>query len=442
MKSWHNNAGFQPIGDDNDPFGGTFNGQGHTISNLYMNYPNGDDIGLFGYTDSNAKIENITLNNTEIIANGSEIGSLVGINKGHIENSEAINPKIAGRENVGGLVGSNAGGVISGSRTTGQHTEIKGVTKAGGLVGLNTNNAKIISSHSEDVTVQAYSSAGGLVGRNQSNSTITQSGTTNATVTIGQHGEASSAGGAVGVNGATIEQTSAVNPTVTGKKELGGLVGWNQRDGGLITESSTVNATVTGEKEVGGLVGNNGPSYSGTPGGIITKSSAQKPTVSGFEQVGGLVGRNGGTIEESYATGLSGSGTSYEGSVTATTNTAGGLIGDNETGAEVKRSYSSGLEVSGENSGGLIGYNNGKVEETYSLNILPATNSGGLIAQAGTDSNVTRSYWATKQGRPASSAGGSKKQLVEMGERTTYSGWSEAYWSFPNKRPPTLKNAP
>ena len=52
-------------------FAGTFNGQGHTISGLYINKPNEVYQGLFGYPNGNglAKIENVGLKNASIKRN-------------------------------------------------------------------------------------------------------------------------------------------------------------------------------------------------------------------------------------------------------------------------------------------------------------------------------------------------------------------------------------
>jgi len=55
--NWNDNgdgtfAGFDPIGKESPVehrFQGSFDGKGHTISNLYINRPDNDNVGLFGY---------------------------------------------------------------------------------------------------------------------------------------------------------------------------------------------------------------------------------------------------------------------------------------------------------------------------------------------------------------------------------------------------------
>ncbi len=73
--------GFSPIGSFGQGFKGKFNGQGHKVSNLYINRTTQSFIGLFGYTYSNATIENIGIINCNITGN-TEVGVLVGYNGG------------------------------------------------------------------------------------------------------------------------------------------------------------------------------------------------------------------------------------------------------------------------------------------------------------------------------------------------------------------------
>ena len=54
-----------PIGNWDNAFEGTFDGQGHTISNLYVNAPEGEGVGLFGVV-ANAEIKNVTVNNVNV----------------------------------------------------------------------------------------------------------------------------------------------------------------------------------------------------------------------------------------------------------------------------------------------------------------------------------------------------------------------------------------
>ena len=75
------NGNFSPIGysksfGDRNYFKGTFDGNGHTISNIEIILPNQDYVGFFGYIDS-ATIQNLGLENIRVEGNRN-VGGLVG----------------------------------------------------------------------------------------------------------------------------------------------------------------------------------------------------------------------------------------------------------------------------------------------------------------------------------------------------------------------------
>ncbi|MEI6143327.1 MAG: GLUG motif-containing protein, partial [Mariniphaga sp.] len=148
--------GWEPIGSFGSPFTGHFNGNGHTISRLYIAKDAVDRIGLFGYT-SGAVISDLGLVSADITGSG-DTGGLVGENDGEITNCY-VTGNISGSGNVGGLVGSHTGGTISKSYTS-CYVNASGAP-AGGLVGM--ASAAISNCYSRlDVSADMY--AGGLVG--------------------------------------------------------------------------------------------------------------------------------------------------------------------------------------------------------------------------------------------------------------------------------------
>ncbi|WP_119173236.1 two-partner secretion domain-containing protein, partial [Aliarcobacter cryaerophilus] len=85
--SWNGGEGFNPLGFGNY-FERTFDGLGHTISDLYISRASTNFVGLFSYTEK-AVIKNIGLENININGNYS-VGGVVGYqNSGKIENSYA-----------------------------------------------------------------------------------------------------------------------------------------------------------------------------------------------------------------------------------------------------------------------------------------------------------------------------------------------------------------
>jgi hypothetical protein len=179
--NWNSGAGFAPGGI----FTGTFDGQNHSITGLYINRP-GEYAGLFSNLNSIAKIKNVNLIDVNIIT-GTMVGGLVGKNSGTITNSYATG-SVTGKHYVGGLVGMNMG-TITNSNATGSVTS--NYYHAGGLVGWNEDMATITNSYATG-SVTGSISAGGLVGTNVgtiTNSYATGSVTSNAYV-----------GGLVGAN--------------------------------------------------------------------------------------------------------------------------------------------------------------------------------------------------------------------------------------------------
>ena len=131
-------GGWTPIGRDYARFRGTFDGQGHVISGLYIKQlDEGTDSrnqGLFGYVDFvDGAIKNLGLENVNIQANDSNTGGISGC-CGNIDNCY-VTGNITGNDYVGGLVGSFDNKdqcLINNSYTTAQ---INGNNNVGGLTG-------------------------------------------------------------------------------------------------------------------------------------------------------------------------------------------------------------------------------------------------------------------------------------------------------------------
>ncbi|MGJ0313568.1 hypothetical protein NG750_03495 [Aliarcobacter cryaerophilus] len=155
--------GWNPIGDYTNNFNGRFDGLGFTISNLYINRPSQNYVGLFGYTN-NATIKNIGLKDVDISGRNST-GGLVGFNEnGTISNSYSSG-SVTGTNYVGGLVGYKWDGTISNSYASGN---VNGNSNVGGLVGYMNNyffNVTISNSYASG-SVTGTNHVGGLVGYN------------------------------------------------------------------------------------------------------------------------------------------------------------------------------------------------------------------------------------------------------------------------------------
>ena len=153
-------AGFTPIGNGTSSFAGTFDGLGHTISNLNINRPTTDYVGLFGNTVSTSVIKNVGLVGGSVTGQ-NYVGGLVGANYGTISSSYATGAVSGSGYYTGGLVGYNYGGTISNSYATGAVSGSGYYT--GGLVGY--NNGTISNSYATGA-VSGSGYTGGLVGNN------------------------------------------------------------------------------------------------------------------------------------------------------------------------------------------------------------------------------------------------------------------------------------
>ena len=352
-------------------FNATFEGNGNTISNLKINRPNTNHVGLFGAVLYQSRITNIGLLNVNVRGD-NYVGGLVSFSDGNIINSYATGT-IMGHSRVGGLVGDSDGKIID-SHATG---EVKGgLRKIGGLVG--DNNGEIMNSYAISAVTGRYYSTGGLVGDNTGK--IMNSYATGAVT-------GRIVGGLVGDNTGKI-MNSYATVAVKGNSYVGGLVGFNRKDSSITNSYAT--GAVKGNWDVGGLVGNNWKDSS------ITNSYATG-TVRGNSNVGGLVGDNDGKIMSSYATGAV-EGNSY----------VGGLAGLNRSGSSITNSYATGAVTGNTFVGGLVGYN-------YS-------------------GSIKNSYWDKQASRRGSSRGGIGKTTAQLqsptGASGIYSKWSTANWDF------------
>jgi len=94
---------WQPIGTLSNAFAGIFDGQGHSISGLFINDKTQDNVGLFGATTSDAVIKNVAVVDS-YISGGENVGAICGKSEGKIENCYSLS-EVKGTENVNGIAG-------------------------------------------------------------------------------------------------------------------------------------------------------------------------------------------------------------------------------------------------------------------------------------------------------------------------------------------------
>ncbi|MDR2512680.1 MAG: hypothetical protein LBD01_02635, partial [Puniceicoccales bacterium] len=171
-------AGWTPIGNDySKPFKGAFDGNGKTISGLFINRT-ADYQGLFGYIDGgmvkNLGLENVNIKGSDyvggvagVVSGGGSLsncyatGAVSGYNyvggvagrmfSGRISNCAALNPSVkATGSNVGRVVGGSSG-TLSGNIawsgiSTGGGTAFSGTTTHDGLNGAPKSADELMAS--------------------------------------------------------------------------------------------------------------------------------------------------------------------------------------------------------------------------------------------------------------------------------------------------------
>ena len=259
-KSW------EPIGkyDYRYQYRGTFDGNGKTITNLYINASQ-NYMGLFGYTYKGT-IKNLTFE----YANVTNTKDYTGILVGDIENSNLQNIKI-----------SNT-------------CQIKGGKYTGGIAGYLDGNAYNCVNYA---TVQGIQYIGGLCGH------YSRSRTGNSMTACANYGNVTASslrvGGLVGYFDSGTIQDCANYGDVKGTDRIAGMAG-SVNNGKIQNVFSYGNISVTNKTQNVGMAF--GYSYSGATEGMVAYYSGAKLIVNGKEKEVKAFGN--GTPSEDNATGF------------------------------------------------------------------------------------------------------------------------------------------
>ena len=242
-KSW------EPIGknDYGYQYYGTFDGNGKTITNLYINASQ-NNVGLFGYT-SEGTIKNLTFEYANVTNTGVFTGILVGYATGYANTSKLQNIKI-----------SNT-------------CQMKGGKETGGIAGeLSYANAYNCVNYA---TVQGNNRVGGLFGYcyNEKSSITTCANHGNVTAT------STDAGGLVGNFASGTIQDCANYGDVKGTEHVAGMAGYVS-NGKIQNVFNYGNISATNSTDAGMAFGN---SYNGTTEGMVAYYSGAKLNANGQE---------------------------------------------------------------------------------------------------------------------------------------------------------------
>ena len=250
---------WNPIGNSDISYQGTFDGKGKTISNLYINAISENTgfmgyAGFFGYVDAGS-IKNITFNNAKVNSTGFRSTGILAGGAGSciIEDIKTLaSCSVEGIDNVGGIVGMAKGNISNCEN----HAAVKGAEDVGGIAGwYDGSDNSITSCANYGVVTGSGNNVGGMVG-------YFRSGTI---------------------------QNSANYGNITGYKYVGNLIG-DAIVCNLNNVLGTGNVTATSNKEYAGLlVGSIKYASSCTASGILAYNSSAKLTINKTEQTDGAV---------------------------------------------------------------------------------------------------------------------------------------------------------
>ena len=434
----HNDgAGWLPIGNASNKFSGTFNGAGFKIIGLWINRSSAEDFGFFLFSEGN--ISNLGI---EIASNGlcGRSGGGIAYSANSINNCY-VTGNINGDGFVGGLVGK-ARGAISNS-----HTNVVVRSKGeytGGLAGScssSITDCYVLG----NVSANKNDNVGGLVGY------CNHSAICNCYV-IGNVGGNDFVGGLIGYVSGSVIFNCFVKCSVEGNDCVGGLFGIARNDEKSINVTDCfAKGNVKGISNVGGITGqlfcDASNQYNGT--NIRVSKCYAMCDMQGIKNIGGLTGslyQSSGyyssfniNISQCFAIGNI-TGIEY----------IGGLCGYSErlfspwggpTAQTINNCYTAFGTISGEKYvGGLLGGGSmgPTITSCYATSSVSGnTNVGGLIGDNdGTVNNCFFDYETTGQIYGIGSGGAGcavGKSTAEMQTKSTYTnvGWDfETIWDI------------
>ena len=279
-------------------FTGTFDGDEHTISGLYLNAgsaagPADQGLGLFTSVGQGGTVKNLTVEGVIDGTNaGVVIGGIVGRNNGGtISNcTSSVDITASVDSNVGGIVGSGESGTIKNCCNTGSIdvTCSSSDIGIGGIVGQTSNGTVKTCENTGNVTVDHCTGTGGIVGyavRGSKVSNCRNSGSID--------GNESKTGGIVGENyGAVLKCYNTGDVCSDGT--AGGITGRNVSDSNApgSVENCYNTGAVSGSGDVGGIVGyNNNDPYSGNVSTVKNCYNTGAVISGNSSNVGGVVGQ-------------------------------------------------------------------------------------------------------------------------------------------------------
>lgn len=329
-----------------------------------------------------------TENASGTMTESNYVGGLLGTNTGSVTNGRN-NGTITGTNYVGGLVGNNASekSVLT-NLVNDSSASIIGVKYVGGIAGSNAGTITTGNEETDETvnlinrgTITGQKYVGGVVGSNSG--TITNANNDVELNVKNKNQTAQYFGGIAGENTGTINNaTNSADVNADGATYVGGIVGYNTKDGKLQGMGNSNEGRVEGASYVGGVIGYNEADI-GSDSEDIVEIKNSGTVVANDGGAGGIIGVNNGNVTNANLI--------SEGVVTGTDSTTGetgtgGIFGINNGDITNSTLENTNGTITGvDNTGGLIGINTGDIEYSSLKNIadISVDANGGNIENIG-----------------------------------------------------------
>ena len=371
------NTNFTPIGTEEHPFEGIFEGPSEADKaeiKLSITRDDLDYAGLFGVLGENAEVRNLsvsgTIDNTRINEDTTNdlptpsSGLITGLMTGDsiIENCETASGSSVQGQRAGGLVGRIEGGSIINCTNYANVFDIEGQDEGGpgGITGAaahdanSTEHPEIIISGCENYgSVETYNTynVGGIAGTLRNADSDTEKVIIRDSHNYGTIKGKTLVGGITGsVQNAVIEHSTnegTITVEQTGTSQIGGIAGNATKGSLIVSVQNKADISAKNSGIVGGIVG------SVTTGSTI-KDSVNENAITGLNSVGGIAGE----VKEGRIENTQNSGKITGRSTSESSNHYGGIAGTLDNSTVIKATNEG--EVTGRsNVGGIAGSANG-----------------------------------------------------------------------------------
>lgn len=214
-ESLYGGQGMIPVGNATTKFTGNFDGGDFTIDGLFINRPDEDYAGIFGYA-YNSDLSNIRLTNADITGQ-NWVGGIAGLLSYYSTiTKSALSGNVTGTDKVGGMAGqANYGSSVQICTNT---ATITGENQVGGIAGDTWSSVLVNRCYNTGTITGTGTDCGGISGYNHSNSNLFNS--YNSGTVSGNN----AAGGIAGNSSAFIDKCYSTG-VVSASTLSGGLLG-------------------------------------------------------------------------------------------------------------------------------------------------------------------------------------------------------------------------